>query len=82
AARLRRDVPSDERGLVFDHITRDVRPDDAEAFALLPEGGTYEDLPPRLQRYRTDIFSDKYKRLEWDQVSRSITAHLAKDGYW
>src|SRR6202012_2522851 len=31
---------------------------------------------------RTDIFTDKYKRLAWDQVSRSITAHIAKDGYW
>ena len=73
--------PSDAE-LVFDHITRDVRPDDAEAFALMPEGGTYKDLPPRLQRYRTDIFTDKYKRLARDEVSRTITAHLAKDGYW
>lgn len=82
ARRLRADVPPEERGVVYDHVTREVRPDDAEAFALLPEGGTYEDLPPRLQRYRTDIFADKYKRLEWRALSRSITAHLAKDGYW
>lgn len=82
AQRMRRDVPRDQRWVVFDHITREVRPDDAEAFALLPEGGTYEHLPPHLQRYRTDIFSDKYKRLVWDDVSRTITAHLAKDGYW
>lgn len=82
ATRLRQDVPDDERDLVYDHVTRAVRDDDAEAFALLPEGGTYSDLPSDLQRYRTDIFSDKYKRLEWNRVSRSITAHLAKDGYW
>jgi DNA (cytosine-5)-methyltransferase 1 len=79
---LRADVTRDERRFVFDHITRDVRPDDAEAFALLAEGQTYEDLPSRLQRYRADIFSDKYKRLEWNGLSRSITAHIAKDGYW
>jgi DNA (cytosine-5)-methyltransferase 1 len=79
---LRRDVPRADRRVVHDHITRDVRPDDAEAFALLPEGGTYEELPRHLQRYRADIFSDKYKRLEWSGLSRSITAHLAKDGYW
>jgi len=79
---LRAEVPSDERAVVYDHITRDVRDDDAEAFALLPEGGTYAQLPRRLQRYRADIFSDKYKRLEWNGLSRSITAHLAKDGYW
>jgi DNA (cytosine-5)-methyltransferase 1 len=67
---------------VHDHITRDVRPDDAEAFALMRPGQTYRDLPPRLRRYRADIFSDKYKRLEWNSLSRSITAHIAKDGYW
>jgi DNA (cytosine-5)-methyltransferase 1 len=79
---LRAEVPEDDRKFVYDHITRDVRDDDAEAFALLPEGGTYDQLPKRLQRYRADIFSDKYKRLEWKGLSRSITAHLAKDGYW
>jgi DNA (cytosine-5)-methyltransferase 1 len=79
---LRGGVSAAERGIVHDHITRDVRKDDAEAFALMPEGGTYEDLPARLQRYRADIFSDKYKRLEWNGLSRSITAHIARDGYW
>jgi DNA (cytosine-5)-methyltransferase 1 len=80
--RLRRGVAPDDSGWVFDHITRDVRADDAEAFALLTEGQTYADLPPRLQRYRSDIFDDKYKRLCWSGLSRSITAHIAKDGYW
>jgi DNA (cytosine-5)-methyltransferase 1 len=80
--RMRRKVPRAHRQVVHDHITRDVRADDAEAFALLREGGTYEELPARLQRYRKDIFTDKYKRLEWDGLSRSITAHIAKDGYW
>jgi DNA (cytosine-5)-methyltransferase 1 len=79
---LRQGVPAHERRIVHDHITRDVRPDDAEAFALMREGDTYEQLPRRLQRYRADIFSDKYKRLEWNGLSRSITAHIAKDGYW
>jgi DNA (cytosine-5)-methyltransferase 1 len=68
--------------VVWDHCSRDVRRDDAEAFALLPPGGTYASLPPQLRRYRVDIFDDKYKRLEWDEVSRTITAHIAKDGYW
>jgi DNA (cytosine-5)-methyltransferase 1 len=75
-------VSSDQRAIINDHITRAVRADDAEAFSLLRPGGTYEELPARLQRYRSDIFTDKYKRLEWTQPSRTITAHLAKDGYW
>jgi DNA (cytosine-5)-methyltransferase 1 len=79
--RLRRGVPRDQRRLVFDHITRAVRPDDAEAFALMRPGHTYLDLPEHLRRYRSDIFHDKYKRLEWDELSRTITAHIAKDGY-
>jgi DNA (cytosine-5)-methyltransferase 1 len=80
--RMREGVPERDRGSVHDHITRDIRPDDAEAFALLGEGQTYVDLPMHLRRYRSDIFTDKYKRLSWDEVSRSITAHIAKDGYW
>jgi DNA (cytosine-5)-methyltransferase 1 len=80
--RLRRDVPETDVPWVHDHISRDVRPDDAEAFSLLSQGQTFADLPARLQRYRADTFADKYKRLSWDGLSRSITAHIAKDGYW
>lgn len=79
---LRAGVSNKDEGVVWDHITRDVRSDDAEAYSILLPGQTYRDLPRRLQRYRSDIFDDKYKRLEWDQLSRTITAHIAKDGYW
>jgi DNA (cytosine-5)-methyltransferase 1 len=82
AKRLRRGLRGEAARRISDHITRDVRPDDLEAFSLMPEGGTYADLPEKLRRYRSDIFTDKYKRLEWDDVSRTITAHIAKDGYW
>lgn len=80
--RLRNRVSAADRGWIHDHITRDVRPDDAKAFALLAQGGTYVDLPQELRRYRSDIFTDKYKRLEWDNLCRTITAHIAKDAYW
>jgi DNA (cytosine-5)-methyltransferase 1 len=80
--RMREGVPEDERNVVWDHISRDVRPDDHRAFEILEPGGTYADLPSDLQRYRTDIFTDKYRRLAWNELSRSITAHIAKDGYW
>lgn len=78
----RRGVPRGERLVVHDHWTRGVRKDDQEAFRLLRPGGTYKDLPRRLQRYRADIFDDKYKRLSWNDLSRTITAHIARDGYW
>jgi len=79
---MRKGVTDCDKRLIYDHITRDVRPDDAIAFSLLKQGDNYSDLPQNLQRYRSDVFSDKYKRLSWDGFSRSITAHLAKDGYW
>lgn len=81
-ARLRRDVAPSERSWIRDHISRAVRADDLEAFTLMKQGDTYADLPERLRRYRADIFTDKYNRLSWDELSRTITAHIARDGYW
>lgn len=67
---------------ILDHFTRAVRPDDMEAFQLMNSGTRYSDLPEHLRRYRSDIFDDKYKRLDWQKPSRTITAHIAHDGYW
>jgi len=72
----------DDASVVYDHVTRAVRADDLEAFRLMRPGTLYSELPARLQRYRADIFDDKYNRLDWDDLCRSITAHIAKDGYW
>ncbi len=79
---MRKGMAAKDAELVWDHISRDVRRDDMEAFGLLKEGQTYLDLPQRLRRYRSDVFTDKYKRLAWGDLCRSITAHIAKDGYW
>jgi DNA (cytosine-5)-methyltransferase 1 len=67
---------------VFDQITRPVREDDKLAFAKMDAKTLYSDLPDELKRYRDDIFDDKYKRLDENDLSRTITAHIAKDGYW
>lgn len=80
--RMRRAVIEEDRQRVFDHITRPVRDDDARAFAVMDPSTRYSDLPQELKRYRDDIFDDKYKRLDWGDFSRTITAHIAKDGYW
>lgn len=63
-------------------MTRRVRDDDHAAFEQLDTKTRYSDLPQELKRYRDDIFDDKYKRLDADDLSRTITAHIAKDGYW
>jgi DNA (cytosine-5)-methyltransferase 1 len=68
-------------GIITDHITRRHNEQDLEAFRVMPEGGLYIDLPDHLKRYRDDIFPDKYRKLRWDSVAGTVTAHLAKDGY-
>lgn len=72
----------DEPGVVHDHVTRAVREDDHNAFELMTSDMLYSDLPEAVKRYRDDIFDDKYNRLDWSGLSRSITAHIARDGYW
>jgi DNA (cytosine-5)-methyltransferase 1 len=72
---------------LYDHITRPVREDDAIAFDHMDTHTRYSDLKKLKEvegsvRYRTDIFDDKYKRLDENDLSRTITAHIAKDGYW
>lgn len=78
---LRRRVSPEDSGKLYDHITRPVREDDRMAFELMTSETKYSDLPDHLRRYRSDIFNDKYKRLDEDDLSRTITAHIAKDGY-
>ena len=82
ARMARKDCIGDAAAIVHDHYTRPVRSDDLEAFSILQPGMQYGELPKRLRRYRQDIFGDKYNRLSWTGLSRTITAHLAKDGYW
>ena len=82
ARALREGLHGTEAGLIRDHITRAVRADDAVIYRHMKPGDTYLDVPEHLRRYRHDIFDDKYVRLSFDDVSRTITAHIAKDGYW
>ena len=82
AKSLRRGLRGQESKIIRDHITRAVRPDDALIFEIMKPGDTYLDVPEHLRRYRSDIFDDKYLRMSFDGLSRTITAHIAKDGYW
>jgi len=79
---MRQGVARGDNHKVFDHITRPVREDDARAFEVMDTSTRYSELPEEFKRYREDIFNDKYKRLDADDLSRTITAHIAKDGYW
>lgn len=79
---MREGVAAAHMDRVYDQVTRRVRQDDALAFEHLDTKTRYSELPDELKRYRDDIFDDKYKRLDADDLSRTITAHIAKDGYW
>lgn len=79
---MRANVSSAHPDRVYDHVTRRVRDDDQLAFEHLDVKTKYSDLPEHLKRYRDDIFDDKYKRLDANDLCRTITAHIAKDGYW
>lgn len=70
-------------GLIFSHKTRFQNTADLERYGSLNPGDTYMDLlqrRPDLENYRTDGFEDKYYRLHPDRPSRTIVAHLRKDG--
>ena len=84
---FRNDVSAGDGDYIFDHSARRVRDDDLEAYKTLKPDMNYADLPQEvngtlIKRYRSDIFKDKYNRLHWDNPCRTITAHIAKDGYW
>jgi DNA (cytosine-5)-methyltransferase 1 len=68
--------------VVWDHMTRPVRKDDREIFELMTPDMLYADVPEHLRRYSAVTFDDKYKKLDWNELCRTITAHIAKDGYW
>ena len=76
------DVQLEVRCALSRELHEQLRADDLDAFKVLSAGDRYNSLPSRLQRYRSDIFDDKYNRLRWDAPSRTITDHIAKDGYW
>jgi DNA (cytosine-5)-methyltransferase 1 len=69
------------QGMLFNHQTRWHNQQDLHAFAWMPQGGKYVDLPGRFKRYRDDIFEDKYRKLYRDQPSWTIEAHIGKDTY-
>lgn len=81
---ITRAVREDDR-IIFsamDSTTAYSEIDDAVAQLATVSGESVPVGKKSLKRYRDDIFDDKYKRLDWGKVSRTITAHISKDGYW
>jgi DNA (cytosine-5)-methyltransferase 1 len=75
----------DAAALIYNHYARYQNKRDLELYALLRPG---EDSVHAIERhgrsdlmvYRRDVFDDKYARLRPDRPSKTIVAHLAKDG--
>ncbi len=71
------------QGLLTSHVARYNNDTDLERYAELQPGENYLDLVKRrsdLRNYSTGSFHDKYFRLHPDQPSKTIVAHLRKDG--
>lgn len=66
---------------LYNHQTHRHNEQDLEAFAWLPEGGKYCQLPPKHKRYRDDIFKDKYWKLYRDRPSWTVEAHIGNDSH-
>ncbi|MGQ4809366.1 Modification methylase HaeIII [Candidatus Entotheonellaceae bacterium PAL068K] len=89
AALMRSAMRTGEEAVLFDHVVRPVRQDDAEIFRAMQPGDRYSDVPLRYRRYalkrppETDRehFADRYYKLPWQKPCITITAHMAKDGY-
>jgi len=67
--------------VLYNHQTRWHNQQDLAAFAWMPEGGKYVDLPAEYRRYRDDIFKDKYRKLYRDRPAWTLEAHIGKDTY-
>lgn len=72
-----------------DHVTRLPNDDDLKIIRNLRQGENYASLIDRMPEvlegrkhkvYKTSSFKDKFYRLSWEQPSRTIVAHLQKDG--
>jgi DNA (cytosine-5)-methyltransferase 1 len=71
--------------LIYNHTVRYHNKRDLELYALLRPGEDSIHVLERhgradLMRYRRDVFDDKYAKLRGDRPSKTIVAHLAKDG--
>jgi DNA (cytosine-5)-methyltransferase 1 len=74
-----------DSSLIYNHFARYNNDRDLELYSLLRPGEDSVHAIERhgrsdLMRYRTDVFDDKYARLRGDRPSKTIVAHLAKDG--
>jgi DNA (cytosine-5)-methyltransferase 1 len=71
--------------IVYNHFVRYHNERDLELYRLLRPGEDSVHAIERhgredLMRYRRDVFDDKYHKLRPDSPSKTIVAHLAKDG--
>lgn len=64
---------------VMNHLCRSHNDKDLHIFSIMPQGGIYKNIPDELKRYSDKSFEDKYRRLDWNKPSWTLTAHMQKD---
>ena len=75
--------------ILYNHVSRYHNVDDMKIIRELKQGENYKRLIERapwvirdrkMKTYKTSNFPDKFFRLNWKYPSRTIVAHLSKDG--
>lgn len=77
-----------DSGLIYNHTVRYHNEADLELYANMMPGDNqihaieagFKSKHGKEKKYRADVFDDKFDRLRGDRPSRTIVAHLAKDG--
>lgn len=71
-------------GVVGNNVCRVSNDRAKRVFSHMKPGDRYMDLPPQVRKilpFREDIFFDRLKRLDPDQPSWTVLAHIGMDGY-
>ena len=79
---MRAGVPAGHADRVYDHVTRRVRDDDEAASSTSTPRPATPSCPRSSSATATTSSTTSTSDLDADDLSRTITAHIAKDGYW
>lgn len=78
-----KNIAGQDGKLLIGHVARFQNKEDLKRYRALKQGENYRSLiirKPRLKCYSDDHFPDKFYKLSADRPSRTIVAHLQRDG--
>ena len=86
---IKKYIRDDNDSILFQHIARPHNENDLKIYKLVLEAKKkginlkYDDIPKQLQTHSNKVgFLDRYKALDYNSVSHTVVAHIAKDGHY